>query len=337
MLPRFSDRVRQRRILPALLEQGLGKGMRRELVPVLLPNIFYLADTRESLSMVLPHLKQLFVLSPSDSPECALALLEYMPTLQAKCGREMFKTDVGPFLLGLLSASHPPLVIRALQTIPPLCNDNNGASSATFDYVTVRDVLFPKIAEVFSKTTMLGIKVAGLISLGGLVPVLDKRTLTERLVPLLSKIKTKEPSVLLSALTIFQLLSTRLTDSVLISTLILPQLWVMSAAPQLNESQYSKFMSLIDTLANNVRTERLQELRASAKAHEGVEQKDASSLTWEELVRGQSNAPNGQAAVAGASTSTSTMPDLFGDSLAPDVDPGFSMVRLILILSFIDG
>lgn len=321
VLPRFSERVRQHRILPALLEQGLGKGMRRELVPVLLPNIFYMAQDlpRDQFQAnVLPYLKQLFVLSPQDPPESALALLEYLPVLQKKCGAAMFKDEIGPLLLSLLSSLNPPLVIRALQAVPPLCQDQSSGQSASFDYVTVRDVLFPKVAAVFAKTTVLGVKVAGLVCLGGLVPVLDKHTLTDKLVPLLSKIKTKEPSVLLSTLTIFQLLSERLTDTTLISTLVIPQLWVMSSAPLLDESQYQKFMTLIDTLGHSVREERLKELRANSRAKQGAELKDASSLTWEELVRGQGQTSTSP--VIDTSSSNGGLPDLFSSTLTPDVD-----------------
>lgn len=322
VLPRFSERVRQHRILPALLEQGLGKGMRRELVPVLLPNIFYMAQDlpRDQFqSAVLPYLKQLFVVSPQDSPESAFALLEYLPVLQQKCGAAMFKDEIGPLLLSLLSSTHPPLVIRALQAIPPLCQDRPSGQQASFDYVTTRDVLFPKVSEVFAKTTVLGVKVAGLVCLGGMVPILDKHTLTDKIVPLLSKIKTKEPSVLLSALTIFQLLSDKLTDPTLISTLVLPQLWVMSSAPLLNEAQYQKFMALIDGLSRTVREERLKELRANARAVQGAEQKDASSLTWEELVRGQAQTSTSPV-ISTSSSSHNVLPDLFSSSLTPDID-----------------
>ena len=40
---------------------------------------------------MLPPLKQLFLLSATDSPECALALLDHLPTLQSKCDATVFK------------------------------------------------------------------------------------------------------------------------------------------------------------------------------------------------------------------------------------------------------
>lgn len=218
-----------------------------------------------------------------------------------------------PLLLTLLSSTHAPLLIKTLQTIPPLCTSEESStkSSSALDFATVRDVVFPRVAEVFTKTTVLGVKVAGLVCLGGLVSVLDKYTLQEKVVPLIAKIRTKEPSVLLSALNIFTLLSNRLTDPVVISTLILPQLWTFSAAPLLNEEQFNRFMGTIDTLSRIVREERGKELRAAAHtAQTTAPTTDPSDLSWEDLVRG-----GGQA----ASSSNSRANDFFmSGSLTPD-------------------
>lgn len=210
VLPSFSKRVQQKRILSALLEQGLGKGSRLEVIPSVLPNVFYIAEEMSNVRLtpffssptnsqsqaefqetVLPSLKQLFVLSASDSPDCALALLSHLPLLESKTTHLVFRSEITPLLLSLLSAPQAPLLMKTLEAIPPLCTPRTTGQAATLDFATVKDTIFPRVAEVFARTTVLGVKVGGLICLGGLVPVLDRYTITDKLVPILAKIKTK--------------------------------------------------------------------------------------------------------------------------------------------------
>lgn len=95
---------------------------------------------------------------------------------------------------------------RALKVVPDLCE--------TIDYAEVQGVLFPRVAVsvpstfllvqlgilllqyVFSKTRVLSVKVATLDTFFSMVKTLDQTTLTQKLVPLLSKIRTKEPAVM---------------------------------------------------------------------------------------------------------------------------------------------
>jgi SCY1-like protein 2 len=89
------------------------------------------------------------------------------------------------------------------------------------DFSTVKNDIFPVIANVFAKTSSMGIKIRGLQALnllcGGNVDnddsdgldgfpskekqktssvVLDKYTIQEKVVPLVKAIKTKEPAVM---------------------------------------------------------------------------------------------------------------------------------------------
>jgi SCY1-like protein 2 len=112
-------------------------------------------------------------------------------------------------------------VDTALQTLPVIL--------ATLDFSTIKNEVFPVIAAVFSKTSSLGIKIRGLEALkalcgGGIESeddgdgltgfdttkkpktssvILDKYTIQERVVPLLKAIKTKEPAVMVSHLSVF--------------------------------------------------------------------------------------------------------------------------------------
>lgn len=99
---------------------------------------------------------------------------------------------------------------RALKAVPNLCE--------TIDYAEVQGVLFPRVAVrlaifsyqifpsyvilqlVFTKTRVLSVKVATLATFLAMVKTLDQSSLTQKLVPLLSKIRTKEPAVMASTI-----------------------------------------------------------------------------------------------------------------------------------------
>lgn len=101
-----------------------------------------------------------------------------------------------PLVYYSLESENPVVLEKALRVVPKLCE--------TLDYTTVKQTLFPKITTVFSKTTLLSVKVNTLICFHAMINVLDKFTLTEKLVPLLARIKTKEPSVMIATLAVHE-------------------------------------------------------------------------------------------------------------------------------------
>ena len=56
-----------------------------------------------------------------------------------------------PLLYAALESDQPVVLERALKLVPDL--------SKSLDYATVKDVLYPKLATLFSKTTILSVKV----------------------------------------------------------------------------------------------------------------------------------------------------------------------------------
>lgn len=104
--------------------------------------------------------------------------------------------EIMPLIYYSLESDNPVVLEKALRVVPKLCE--------TLDYTTVKQTLFPKITTVFSKTTLLSVKVNTLICFHAMISVLDKFTLTEKLVPLLARIKTKEPSVMIATLAVHE-------------------------------------------------------------------------------------------------------------------------------------
>lgn len=259
VLPQFSDRLLRRKVLPALLELMTD----RSLLPFILPNVFHIAATLSSIEFtntVLPRLQPLFTLQ--DPPQNQLMLLQQLDLFVSKTSPTVFREGVTPLLYSALESEQPSVQERALQQVPRLCE--------VLEYSHVKEVLFPKIATVFSKTKILSIKVNTLISMHQMVPILDKYTLTEKLVPLLSRIKTREPSVMLSTLAVHESLATKVSLETL-AVHIIPQLWTMSMGPLLSADQFEKFMIAVKTMGDRVALEHGKELKEVRRMQEAAD------------------------------------------------------------------
>ena len=322
VLPQFSDKVNRRKILPSLLEETRKAG----LVPFLLPNILAIAtkmDDDTFRAEVLPGLKPLFAMK--EPPQALLALLDSLPLLMGKCTPAVFRDEVMPLVYHSLGSEHPIVLENVLNKIPAL--------SETIGFDSLKQQLLPQVMTVFSKTTMLSVKVNTLICFHSMVPILDKFTLTEKLVPLLAKIKTKEPAVMVATLAVHEAMGKKVTIEA-IATLILPQLWQLSITPLLNAGQFAKFVAVIDELGARVKREhsahlaelrRLEETSGAANGAGGAQggARGDGAVDFESLVRGK-----------GAAASKTEQRDVWADdsragtpampSFAPAMQPSYS-------------
>ncbi|KAI9452325.1 other/SCY1 protein kinase [Russula earlei] len=253
VLDRFSEGLRVRKILPSLLEEMKDT----QLLPYILPNVFSIATIitpQQFASLVLPSLKPLFAIK--EPPQNMLTLLDNLTTLQEKTEKAVFREHVLPLVYNALESEHAPVQERALGIVPGLCE--------SIDYAEVQGVLFPRVAVVFSKTRILSVKVATLVTFLSMVNTLDQTSLTQKLVPLLSKIRTKEPAVTMATLSVQEAMGLRV-DREAVATLVLPQLWAMSIGPLLNVEQFKRFMAVIKKLGDRVEKEHDQFLRDSQR------------------------------------------------------------------------
>jgi SCY1-like protein 2 len=185
-------------------------------------------------------------------------------------------------VLVALESPTPSVVDAALRSIPTIL--------PVLDFTTIKGELFPVVANIFSKTNSLAIKVRGLQAfvilcggsnddveddgLDGLTPgkkksssstALDKFAMQDKIVPLIQAIKTKEPAVMMAALNVLKVVG-RVADAEFVAMNILPTLWSMSLGPLLDLKQFQTFMDLIRSLSKRVedeQTKKLQELSAS--------------------------------------------------------------------------
>ena len=244
ILPQFSDRLLRRKVLPAVLELMTD----RSLLPFILPNVFHISKNLSSLEFtnsVLPKLKPLF--SVQDPPQNMLLLLDQIESLFVpKVAPTTFREEVTPLLYAALEAENVMVQEKALRTVPRLAE--------ILEYAHVKEVLFPKLASLFAKTKVLSVKVNCLICFHAMVSILDKYTLTEKLVPILARIKTKEPSVMVATLAVHETMSSKV-DRETLATAIIPQLWVMSMGPMLNTEQFQRFMKAVKEMSARVEKE----------------------------------------------------------------------------------
>ncbi|KAG8822798.1 hypothetical protein FRC19_005201, partial [Serendipita sp. 401] len=219
VLDKFSRSLRERKILSALLEEMKDP----YLLPSILPNVFVISNDlspQQFASRVLPSLKPLFAVK--EPPQNMMTLLDNLTMLQEKTDKAVFKEHVLPLVYNALESEHVVVQERALKTVPDLCE--------TIDYAEVQSVLFPRVALVFTKTKVLSVKVNTLVCFLSMVKTLDQSSLTQKLVPLLSKIRTKEPSVMMATLNVHEAMGVKV-DREAVATLVLPHLWTMSMGP----------------------------------------------------------------------------------------------------------
>ncbi|KAH7910173.1 kinase-like domain-containing protein [Hygrophoropsis aurantiaca] len=253
VLDKFTEGLRTRKILPSLLEEMKDTN----LLPYILPNVFAISNVlsaNQFASLVLPSLKPLFTIK--DPPQNMLTLLDNLHLLQSKTEKGIFREQVLPLVYNALESEHSMVQERALKVVPDLCE--------TIDYAEVSGVLFPRVALVFTRTRILTVKVATLVTFLSLVKTLDQSNLTQKLVPLLSKIRTKEPAVMMATLSVQEAMGFKV-DREAVATLVLPQLWAMSMGPLLNIEQYQRFMAVIRKLGDRVEKEHNQFLRDSQR------------------------------------------------------------------------
>ncbi|KAL1669341.1 kinase-like domain-containing protein [Schizophyllum commune] len=263
VLDRFSEGLRTRKILPSLLEEMKDT----HLLPYILPNVFAISNAlspQQFANLVLPSLKPLFAVK--EPPQNMLTLLDNLKLLQEKTEKKVFRTQVLPLVYNALESEHTVVQERALAVVPDLCE--------TIDYAEIQGVMFPRVALVFTKTRVLSVKVATLATFLVMVKTLDQTSLTQKLVPLLSKIRTKEPAVMMATLSVQEAMGSKV-DREAVATLVLPQLWAMSMGPLLNVEQFQRFMAVIRKLGDRVEAEHNQFLRDSQR----IEDKSATQTT----------------------------------------------------------
>ncbi|KAI6250247.1 Protein kinase domain-containing protein ppk32 [Erysiphe necator] len=295
----FSEVVLEKKIITALLEEMKAP----ELLPLILQNIFLIIGQLKYgrkcfTEKIIPRMKEIFVAvattktqSEQDPHKVAslMIVLEHIRIISENCSAEEFKEYIFPIIQLAIECQVPKVVDASLRCISVFL--------PVLDFSTVKNELFPIIANVFAKTKSLGIKVRSLeafsILCGGSdIPInssddlkgvfdtltivkkenpsniLDKHTMQEKIVPLIRAIKTKEPTVAVAALSVLLQVS-QVADYEFVALEIFPTLWTMSLGPLLDTKQFQLFMELIKRLSNHVENEHTRKLQRLSELSHG--------------------------------------------------------------------
>jgi len=221
----------------------------KSLLPYILPNVFSIVKEFSQVEFcknVVPKLRPLF--DVRDPPQCQMILLNQMDLFVSKTTPEQFRTYVMPLIYSAFDHDEIAVQENVLKRVPRIIG--------CLDYSDVKEKLMPKLMVLFTKTKTLSVKVSALICFHAIIPVLDKYTLTETLLPTLARIKTREASVLVASLVVYEALVQKLDHEVK-ATAVLPRLWTMCVSPTLNEAQFGRFMHVIKTISGSVEQARM--------------------------------------------------------------------------------
>jgi len=347
IMPQFPKSVLEKKVLPALLEEMKD----RDILALILTNIFAMikampSGKRAFMEKVVPRLREIFLVKPvagaeKDTSRDAglMVLLENMETAAQNCAGKEFRDHILPILLLALESPTHSLIDTALQTLPHVL--------PVLDFSTIKNDLFPVIANGFAKTSSLAIKIRGLEAfytlcggtpdgsdddLNGIgVPdkkassssiILDKFTVQEKVVPLLKGIKTKEPGVMMAVLRVFKQVG-EVADSDYLAMEVLPLLWQFSLGPLLNLQQFQAFMSLIKALSGKIereQTRKLQDMGSSnTRAANGTRSASARSAATSSNMSGMGNGEETdfETLVSGRKPPTNGNDDLMNDWATP--------------------
>lgn len=304
LVDQFPKSVLQKKILPAFLEE-LGK--EETLVGPILSNIFIIGKDMSQLGFsekILPAIRKV-----KDVLSAKVAILSNIDILTSRVKGDSFRDVILPIVLDTIENAPPEIQEVALQKVPIYVEK--------LDFVTLKNDVFPVVGSVFAKTTSLAVKLEALRAFEQLVKSgLDKYAATEKLLPLLSSMKTREPSVMMGALRVYSSVVPIIEVEVL-ARQVIPQLLNMSMESMLNHAQFREFMEEIHKVLDRVEKEhgkRLSQVQVHANGaaagalggdvNGGAAQgADAGPMNFEDLVFGKGKKP-----AAASSNSSSNTP-----------------------------
>lgn len=286
LIDQFPKSVLQKKILPAFLEE-LGK--EEVLVGPILTNVFIIGKEMSQLGFsekILPALRRV-----KDTLSAKVTTLNNIEILKSRVKGDEFRDDILPIALDAMENAPPEIQETALQKVPVFIEK--------LDFVTLKNEVFPKVASVFAKTTSLAVKLEALKAFQQLVVSgLDKYTVTDKLLPLLASMKTREPSVMMGALAVYEK-SISLVEVETLARQVIPQLLHMSMESMLNLGQFKQFMEQIHRVLDQVErdhTKRLSQVQVSSNSSgatgglssfDGNNNKEDGPIDFEDLVFGK--------------------------------------------------
>ncbi|GMR32019.1 hypothetical protein PMAYCL1PPCAC_02214, partial [Pristionchus mayeri] len=265
VITRFEKRVLIQKVLPFLS----GEFTTPDLIPFILPSVFIIteqANQMEFTSSILPSLIPVFSLQKPY--QIVLLLLQKMELLLAKATEEDIKKYILPLIYNSIGSETTRIQELCLAIIPTI--------GKLVDRQSMKTQLLPKLLKLATEGSVVAIRVQALMCLGKLLPTLESWMVTEQVLPVLPKINSKEPGVLMSILGIYKLSFESEKVGVgreQLAKSALPFLMATLVENTLNLQQFEQFLALIKAMMGRVEKEqrtRLQQLSAGEEAQRGV-------------------------------------------------------------------
>jgi len=200
-----------------------------------------------------------------DPIQILLIFMQNMKLLLDKTPVEDVKSDVMPMLYRALECDVSQIQDLCLSILPEF--------AGLIDRQSLKTALLPRIKKVCISTRLLSVRVNSLICLGKLLEHLDKWQVIDDILPMLTKVPSKEPAVIMGIVGIYKI---SLTSSKLglskevLANKVLPFLVPLSIENGLTVPQYEAICDLIKDMISRIETEhraKLHQLNALQDDH----------------------------------------------------------------------
>lgn len=284
MLPQFPKSVRQRKILVCLLDE-LGK--EEAIDYLILKNVLTIGKDMSQLGFTEKILPSMVAIKSEDG--CQAAIIDFLDVLLSRTSTDDFKKHILPIWTEILLNSESDRQRDVLAKITPVVEK--------LDFIALKNEIFPPVGEVFGKTTSLGVKLECLKAFRVFIGhELDKYVISEKLIPLLGNMKTREPHIIMAALDVYSAF-VDILDVETLAVSIIPHILALSMESTLTVDQYKLLMDRVRMVLEKVEKEKIKRLannvpqqmtsRPSSTTQNHASQPQA--LDFNSLISGSSN------------------------------------------------
>jgi hypothetical protein len=281
------------------------------MVPFILPSIFLISEGLEAkvfTEKVLPPINSVF--SIKEPIQCVLVLLDNMNIIYKKITKELTRDQIVPLLLGLLENSSPQIVFKTLKILP--------GTFTSLDHNAIATHLFPKFEILYKNSNSLQIRVQSLVCLQNLISLMDKKMITESLIPLLKQAPLKHATVHSALVDLYEEISKKV-DRVCIALDVIPELLKLAVDSASGLQVFKKISGLISCIEKKVLEEQLKYfLQLNYRIFE-------DNYRLEEQAKNSGDAPEDFNNLVRGNSSPEGLDLMFSDSKAPPAKNSGSM------------
>lgn len=247
ILNQFPKSVLQRKVLTSLLDE-LGK--EEAIDYLLLKNILTIGKDMSQLGFserILPALVKV-----KAEQGCQAAVIDFMDVLLSRTSQDDFKKQILPIWVMILINAEPDRQKDLLVKLEPVVEK--------LDFVALKNDIFPPVGEVFGKTTSMSVKLECLKAFGIFIKHdLDKFVIKEKMIPLLSNMKTRDPHIIMTALDVYYAFI-NILDVEDLAISIVPHILALSMESSLTVNQFQLLFERVRTILDKVEQDKIKRL-----------------------------------------------------------------------------